>query len=443
LKKTFVLDTSVLLHDPQALYAFADNDLVVPAVVLEELDRHKGRPDEVGRNARAAARILDGLRREGRLDEGVLLPEGGLLTIELNHKSLEAVASHFPTVNNDNRILAVALNLTLEAGQPASGGKPRVILVSRDAVLRVKADAVGVSAQDYRNDKVPEQTDGFRGWSERDVPGDQIDEFYATGRLSVPDWGLRPNEFVILREHTGLNKSAMARYDARFGELRPLVFREQSVWGIHGRNVQQKMALELLMNDEVQLVTLEGRAGTGKTLLALAAGLMKMEEERRYSRLLVTRPVVPVGKDIGFLPGDKGEKLRPWMQPIFDNLEFLFGTSGKRDLSVDQILAGMREVQVEALSYIRGRTLPGQFIIVDEVQNMTRHEVKTLVTRAGEGSKVVLVGDPEQIDHPYLDSTSNGLVYLREKFQSSPLAGHVTLVKGERSELAQLAADLL
>jgi PhoH-like ATPase len=255
------------------------------------------------------------------------------------------------------------------------------------------------------------------------------------------DYRLYPHEFIILKDAAGGSKSALVKTSSDGGKLEPLFLSHEPVWGISARNAQQRMALELLMNDDIPLVTLTGRAGTGKTLLALAAGLLKVEDERRYKKLLIGRPVVPMGKDIGYLPGEKEEKLRPWMQPIYDNLEYLFDT--KRAGDIERILAGIGSIQVEALTYIRGRSIPGQFIIIDEAQNLSKHEVKTIVSRVGEGSKIILMGDPEQIDHPYLDAYSNGLTYVVERFKEHPIAGHITLEKGERSQLAQLAADLL
>ncbi|MBC8079247.1 MAG: PhoH family protein, partial [Gorillibacterium sp.] len=252
---------------------------------------------------------------------------------------------------------------------------------------------------------------------------------------------VNPHEFIILKDEMGTTKSALLKADRDGKMLEPLHMCNEAVWGISARNAQQRMAFELLLNDEIPLVTMTGKAGTGKTLLTLAAGLMKAEDEHRYKKLLIARPVVPMGKDIGYLPGEKDEKLRPWMQPIYDNLEFLFDT--KKSGDIDKILAGMGSIQVEALTYIRGRSIPGQFIIIDEAQNLSRHEVKTIVSRVGEGSKIVLLGDPEQIDHPYLDALSNGLTHVVEKFKNQSVSGHITLEKGERSHLAQLAADLL
>jgi PhoH-like ATPase len=244
-----------------------------------------------------------------------------------------------------------------------------------------------------------------------------------------------------MKDAFGGSGSAVGIVDSTGEKVKKLLFDYEHIWGVKPRNVQQTMALELLLRDDIPLITLIGKAGTGKTLLALASGLMQTEDLGYYKKLLVARPIVPVGKDLGFLPGEKQEKLRPWMQPIYDNLEYLFNT--KKPGELDAILAGMGSIEVEALTYIRGRSIPDQFIIIDEAQNLSKHEVKTILTRVGEGSKIVLMGDPAQIDHPYLDEYNNGLTYVLERFKEQKVAGHVQLVKGERSELAQLAADLL
>ncbi|GIP51720.1 PhoH family protein [Paenibacillus vini] len=443
MKKIFVLDTNVLLHDPNAIFAFDEHEVVIPAVVLEEIDSKKRNAEEIGRNARRVSRLLDGLREIGHLHDGVLLESGGRLKVELNHRSFLKVQEMFGEITNDNRILAVALNYHLEQ---QDNNEPRpVVLVSKDVLVRIKADVLGLNAQDYLSDRTAGPSDLYSGYSTLKVHPSVIDEFYSYRYLPIKPLGLSynlyPHEFVILKDEMGTGKSALLRVNWDASKLEPLYLSNDSVWGISARNAQQRMALELLLNDEIPLVTITGKAGTGKTLLALAAGLMKVEDDHKYKKLLIARPVVPMGKDIGYLPGEKDEKLRPWMQPIYDNLEYLFDT--KKSGDIEKILMGLGSIQVEALTYIRGRSIPGQFIIVDEAQNLTRHEVKTIVSRVGEGSKIILMGDPEQIDHPYLDSASNGLTYLVERFKEQGISGHITLEKGERSKLAQLAADLL
>jgi PhoH-like ATPase len=443
MRKIYVLDTNVLLHDPLSLFAFEDNEVIIPSVVLEEIDSKKRLADEIGRNARNISRELDSMRAMGQLHTGVTLPNGGLLKVEMNHRHFVRVHELFGEMTNDNRILAVALNYYME--EQESGDPRPVIIVSKDVLVRVKADVLGIKAQDYLSDRTVSVSDQYTGHLTLHVHPSVIDEFYSTRFLGVSQLGVRvtlhPNEFVILRDELGTSKSALLKVTSDGNRLEPLHMSNDPIWGITARNAQQRMALELLLNDDIPLVTLTGRAGTGKTLITLAAGLMKVEDEHRFKKLLIARPVVPMGKDIGYLPGEKEEKLRPWMQPIYDNLEFLFDTKKSGDL--DKILMGMGSIQVEALTYIRGRSIPGQFIIIDEAQNLSKHEVKTIVSRVGENSKIVLLGDPEQIDHPYLDSQSNGLTYLVERFKEESISGHVTLEKGERSRLAQLATEKL
>ncbi|RCX22804.1 PhoH-like ATPase [Fontibacillus phaseoli] len=443
MKKIYVLDTNVLLHDPGSIFAFEEHEVIIPAVVLEEIDSKKRNAEEIGRNARRVSRLLDGLREKGHLHDGVQLDNGGMLKVELNHRSFLRVQEMFVEITNDNRILAVALNYHLEQ-QEEHDSRP-VVLVSKDVLVRIKADVLGLNAQDYLSDRTVGPTDLYSGYSTVKVHPSVIDEFYSYRYLPVKPLGLPytlyPHEFVILKDEMGTGKSALLRVNGDGSRLEPLYLSNDPIWGISARNAQQRMALELLLNDDIPLVTITGKAGTGKTLLALAAGLLKVEDDHKYKKLLIARPVVPMGKDIGYLPGEKEEKLRPWMQPIYDNLEYLFDT--KKSGDIEKILMGLGSIQVEALTYIRGRSIPGQFIIVDEAQNLSRHEVKTIVSRVGEGSKIILMGDPEQIDHPYLDSASNGLTYLVERFKEQGISGHITLEKGERSKLAQLAADLL
>jgi PhoH-like ATPase len=443
MKKIFVLDTNVLLQDPNAIYAFEDNEVVIPATVLEEIDSKKRNADELGRNARQISRMLDGLRAQGRLYEGIALPSGGSLKVELNHRSFAKLQETFAEANNDNRILAVALNYHMEE-QEKSNPRP-VAIVSKDMLVRIKADVLGLTAQDYLTDRIVNMPDMYTGYLTILAHPAIIDEFYTYRYLNVSSlnlaYPLHPHEFVILKDEMGTSKSALLKLNADGKKLEPLFLSNDPIWGIGARNAQQRMALELLLNDDIPIVTLTGKAGTGKTLLTLAAGLMKVEDERKYKKLLIARPVVPMGKDIGYLPGEKDEKLRPWMQPIYDNLEFLFDT--KKPGDIEKILAGLGSIQVEALTYIRGRSIPGQFIIIDEAQNLSKHEIKTIVSRVGEHSKIVLLGDPDQIDHPYLDASSNGLTYVVERFKDQNISGHITLERGERSHLAQLAADLL
>ncbi|QKS71560.1 PhoH family protein [Paenalkalicoccus suaedae] len=437
MKKTYILDTNVLLHDPLSIFAFEDNHVIIPAVVLEELDAKKRYMDEIGRNAREVARLLDQLRTEGPLHKGVELPNHGTLTVELNHRSFDKLAAQQLEPSNDNRILAITLNIIEQS-------KQAVIIVSKDALLRIKADAFGIHSEDYLTDRVPQYDHIYKGYQEEWLDADLMDKLYKERMLTFKEAGLtptHPNHFYVFKDASSGSRSAIAMTDAKGASIKLFHSDTEGVWGIRPRNVQQRMALELLTREDIPLVTLVGKAGTGKTLLSLAAGLYLTEDLGHYKKLLVARPVVPMGKDLGYLPGEKEEKLRPWMQPIYDNLEFLFNTNRAGEL--DDILAGMNSIQVEALTYIRGRSIPDQFIIIDEAQNLTKHEVKTIITRVGENSKIVLMGDPKQIDHPYLDEYTNGLSYVTERMKHLDISGHMKLEKGERSGLAQLAADLL
>ena len=439
--KTYVLDTNVLLHDPHALFVFQDNAVVIPLAVVEELDQQKKRQDEIGRNARTVSRHLDSLREQGSLAQGVGTTQGGSLRIELNHSQ---IAQGFPEVLDlakmDNRILSVAWNLKQAEQGP-------VILVTKDLNIRVKADVMGIIAEDFRNDKVDYET-LYTGVRNVFLEPPEVEAFYRDGHFKLGGRRrLLPNQFAVIRSKEQTSLSALARHENGF--LHPLAMGDAECMGLKPRNKEQRFALELLLRDEIRIVTLAGPAGTGKTLLALAAGLEKVMEQRTYRKLLVTRPLVPMGQDLGYLPGEKEEKLRPWMQPLNDNLEFLFrdhpSANGKGGKSFDthEYLMAQGMLELEALTYIRGRSIPHQFIICDEAQNLTPHMVKTLITRVGEGSKIVFTGDPEQIDHPYLDASSNGLTHLVEKMKQEDLSGHVSLIKGERSRVAELGARVL
>ncbi len=429
--KTFVIDTNVFIHRPEAIHSFRDNEIVIPLWVLEELDNLKKERDERGRNARETIRLLDEVSRHGDLREGVRLDNGSTLRVELGRPDgAENLPADLATGKNDNKILATAYALQ-RAGR-------RVFFVSKDISARLKATALGLKAVDYEKQKVNLQT-LYRGFVEQDASHETLKALRADGYVPS-NIRLAPNEFVVFKEAKG--DTALARFDAGQGRLE-LVGDIYSVSAIKPLNVQQHMALKLLLDDSVSLVTLVGKAGTGKTLLALAAGLKKVLTEERFSRVLVARPVIPMGRDIGYLPGAKGEKLSHWMQPVFDNLEYILGADKKlRDMSVESLIS-RRLIEIEALTYIRGRSLPNQFIIIDEAQNLSPHEVKTIVSRAGTGTKVVLTGDPYQIDSPYLDSNSNGLTFLVEAFKGQDMFGHVTLERSERSPLAELAAELL
>jgi PhoH-like ATPase len=438
MKKSFVLDTNVLLHDPQALFRFEDNDVIIPITVIEEIDRFKKDLSETGRNARQFSRIMDGLRAKAKLIEGVELETGGHLRVDLyTEEHLKCLPPELRTDRGDNRILAVALDLK-------SRSDKMVILVTKDTNLRIKADAIGLTAEDYESDKVSLE-DLYSGTTQVFLPREDIDRFYSQGFLAMQEEFL-PNQCLTLLDAANPSHTALARYNRALRQAVPLLRApKEGLWGVHSRNREQQFAFDLLLNEDIQLVTLVGKAGTGKTLLAIAAGLHKSADEGQYSRLLVSRPIFPLGRDLGFLPGDIEEKLSPWMQPIFDNVELLLGAveeGAKRKRGYKE-LVDLGILEIEPLTYIRGRSIPKQYMIVDEAQNLTPHEIKTIITRAGEGTKIILTGDPYQIDNPYIDSASNGLTYVVEKFKGEEIAGHVTLSKGERSCLAELAANLL
>jgi PhoH-like ATPase len=432
LKKRYVLDTNVLLHDPSAALRFEDNDVILPITVLEEVDRFKKDMTELGRNARMVARTLDALRDlSGSLSVGVPLESGGSLRV-----ALPDVRSEISS-NPDQAILEIALQV--QAWTPAVP----TILVTMDTNLRVRADAMGLRAESYETDRV-EIEQLYSGFSVLEVTGAEVDALHAGG-IPADGHALFANQCVLLRDMANPSHTALARADATATRLQPLRVPKDGVWGVRPRNKEQTFAFDLLLDDSVRMVTLVGKAGTGKTLLAIAAGLRKVADEEAFGRLLVSRPIFPLGRDIGYLPGDVGEKLNPWMQPIFDNLELILGSDKKQGRGARnyESLAAAGLIQIEPLTYIRGRSLPNQYLVVDEAQNLTPHEVKTIITRVGPNTKIVLTGDPYQIDNPYVDAESNGLTCVADRFKSEALSGHVLLTKGERSELAELAANLL
>jgi len=455
--KTYVLDTNVLLHSAKSMEAFQENDVVIPMAVIEELDKFKKNQDELGRNARQAIRRLDELRERGNLRKGVSfkgispIASGKLfvfsaaaLDSELGSKIKEVFRSDLGTDSPDNRILRVAYALSRK--------QLDVVFISKDINLRLKADALGLKVMDFENEKVDYDT-LYTGFRSIEADADTIAALYHDRTMDGSEFHLYPNEFVLFTDPENPRHTALARFQQ--DQMLHVIDRNQGekVWNILPRNPEQKMAIELLCNPEIKLVTLVGGAGTGKTLLALAAAMEATLKANLYDRILVSRPIIPMGKDIGYLPGNKDEKLNNWMQPIFDNLDYLL--HGERStestqprhgsgssLTIDQLLSSKR-IELEALTYIRGRSIPRQFVIVDEAQNLTPHEIKTIVSRAGEDTKMVLTGDPNQIDNPYLDASSNGLTYASERMKGTFIHGHIALAKSERSELAALAAKLL
>ncbi len=437
-KKRFVLDTNVILFDPQAIYKFANSDVIIPISVIEEMDRFKKDLGENGRNARQFSRFVDVLRSKGALSKGVLLDRTNSTVFVNLDNDTQGLPGGLDGEKVDNRILALAMRLQKEKGGA------QTTLVTKDTNLRIKADVMGIVATDYEPQKVDIE-DLFSGVTEYEVTSDAIDSFYADKQMPITDSQISPNQYILLKDAANPNHSAIARYNFATKMAVPLIKPTDNVWGIFPRNVEQSFALDCLLNDDIKLVSLVGKAGTGKTLLALAAGLSKTLDEGKFHRLLVSRPIFPMGRDIGYLPGDVEEKLNPWMQPVFDNIEYLLGsgTNQKRAAGRAQELINQGMLNIEPLTYIRGRSIPHQYLIVDEAQNLTPHEIKTIITRAGQGTKVVLTGDCYQIDNPYVDSANNGLAYVVERFKDEAIAAHVTLTKGERSELAELAANLL
>jgi PhoH-like ATPase len=430
-----IIDTNVILFDALAINKFSKADIYIPFSVIEEIDRFKRDLGENGRNARQFSRFIDVLRSKGSLAKGVQLDKGGSYVYVNADVRFEGMPAEMDLVKADNRILATAMAL-----QKSFPGKTE--LITKDINLRIKADVFGIKARDYD----PEEThfeEMYQGFKELDLEPKYIDKFYKDKAVKLPDdLKLLANQYVVMRDVSNPNHSAIGRFSDKDGVIVPLISPTDSIWGIHPRNVEQSFALDCLLNDEILFVSLVGKAGTGKTLMAIAAGLYKTLDEGRFQRLLVSRPIFPMGRDIGYLPGDVEQKLNPWMQPIFDNVEFLMGAD-KKAAGRAQELINQGMLNIEPLTYIRGRSIPNQFLIVDESQNLTPHEIKTIVTRAGQGTKVVLTGDCFQIDNPYVDSANSGLTYSVERFKGQRISAHVTLTKGERSELAELAANIL
>ncbi len=438
MRKTYVLDTNVLIYDPRAVLKFEDNDVVLPIYVIEEVDQFKRETTERGRNAREVARVLDELRSLGSLSQGVPVGEGSLrVHVPEKRPRFEHGVNQ---LSSDNAILHTALAIR------DLNPEQRTVFVTMDVNLRIRADAFGLPTETYEHNAV--DIDRMHtGIIELVVSTADIDQFLEKGVLPVPGGeALTGNTCVVLRDDTQPKpRVALARYHAPASELKIVRTPKEGVMGIRARNREQSFALDLLLDTNIKLVTLVGKAGTGKTLLALAAGMKRTVEDGHYSRLLVSRPIMPLGRDIGFLPGSVQEKLNPWMQPIFDNLEFLlFSGGGKhRGMRAFDELLQSGTVHVEPLTYIRGRSMPQQYVIVDEAQNLTPHELKTIITRCGEGTKIVLTGDPFQIDNPYVDGSTNGLTVTAERLRGDPMVGHIVLSQGERSELANLAANRL
>jgi PhoH-like ATPase len=438
-RKNFILDTTVLFYDAQALFKFADNNVYIPITVIEDIDHFKKDVSETGRNARQTARYLDELRSKSSVTKGIPLDNGGTLFVRTGSAAMfQRMPESMREKDRGNRILALALDVKQHAqGMPT-------IFVTKDLNLRIKADALGLDVQDYESDKVDIE-EMYSGYRELTVENAVIQTLRDRGSVASEE-RLFPNQYVKLESPGEGGLSAVARFDAEKKALvRLLSENVKETWRVVPHNREQFLAFDALLNDGIQLVTLVGKAGTGKTLLAIAASLYKTVDENVYNRILVSRPTLPMGKDIGFLPGTVEEKLAPWMYPIADNVELIMRSDGRNRGHIRGFkeLVDMGILVIEPLTYIRGRSIHQQFVIIDEAQNLTPHEIKTIITRVGDGSKIVVTGDPYQIDNPYVDSSSNGLTYLVERFKEQAIAAHITMTKGERSKLSELAANLL
>ena len=442
-KKNYVLDTSVCLTDASVLFKFDNHDIFLPLKVLEEIDGHKKRQDSVGSNARQFIRTLDEFRSKGSLENGVRLDKGkGILKV-VSFANLKDVV--FPA-DLDIRLPDHTIIATAKSIQSAAGNR-KTIVVSRDINMRVICDSIGITAEDYTSERAVISSDElYTGFVVQAFDDEVIDRYYSGDEIFMRsdevEYELHPNQYVMMVSNANEKKSALARFKSYHEPLKNIVHKKLPDWKIDARNKEQAFAIDMLMDPDVKIISLVGRAGSGKTLLAIAAGLQQTiglrTDENRYSRLIVSRPVQPLGKDIGFLPGTMEEKMLPWLMPIQDNLKFLMGDRTSLEMYMEK-----GKIEIEALTYIRGRSISNAFIVIDEAQNLTKHEIKTIITRIGEGTKIILTGDVEQIDNVYVNETSNGLAHAVEKFKQYHISGHMTFKKGERSELATLASKVL
>ena len=441
-KKNYVLDTSVCLTDADVLFKFTNNDIFVPLKVLEEIDNHKKRQDSVGANARKFIRTMDELRTKGSLESGVRIGKGqGILKV-VSFASLKDVI--FPADldirHPDHMIMATAKTIQAESNR-------KTIVISRDINMRVICDSIGIPAEDYTSERaVTSSEELYTGFVIQPFDDEVIDRYYSGEEIFLREdeinVKMHPNQYVMMVSNANEKKSALARFKSHYEPLKNIVHKKLPDWKIDARNKEQAFAIDMLMDPNIKIISLVGRAGSGKTLLAIAAGLQQTiglrSEQNHYSRLIVSRPVQPLGKDIGFLPGTMEEKMLPWLMPIQDNLKFLMGDRTSLEMYMEK-----GKIEIEALTYIRGRSISNAFIVIDEAQNLTKHEIKTIITRIGEGTKIILTGDVEQIDNVYVNETSNGLAHAVEKFKEYQISGHMTFKKGERSELATLASKVL
>ena len=440
-KKNYLLDTSVYLTDANSIFEFGNNDIFIPLKVLEEIDKHKKRQDSAGVNARKIIRTLDDLRISGDLQKGVRLGKGKGLVKVMSYTCLSD--SIFPS-DLDIKIPDHAILATGKAVQQENPNR-KMIVVSRDINMRVICDSIGMIAEDYITEKAAESSDQlYNGFVEHLVDDQVIDRFYDGEDILIEEDEVKklwyPNQFIMMVSNANDKKTALARFQSHHMPLKNIIHDKLPDWNISSRNKEQAFAMDLLMNPDIKIVSLIGRAGSGKTLCAIASGLQQTlgAGDNHYDRLIVSRPVQPLGKDIGFLPGTMHEKMLPWLMPIQDNLQYLIGDKNALQMYVDK-----GKIEIEALTYIRGRSIANAYVIIDEAQNLTKHEIKTIITRIGDGTKIILTGDIEQIDNIYVNETSNGLAHAIENFKQYPIAGHVTFKKGERSELATLASKVL
>lgn len=437
MKKVYVLDTNVLIHDPESLLKFEDNEVVLPIYVIEEIDKLKRAEGEKGRNARVVARHIDEMRKDGSLVEGIKTKNGGTIRVEVEG-SVDLLPGFMRKDVVDNRIIATVLEVAKET-------KDELILITKDINMRIKANSLGITVEDYENDAVS-ISELFTGFKELEIGEVEYKKYVKSGKIKYDEILKEEpsaNQFFKL---TNENKSYLGIYNKERKRVEKLAYSQIPAWGIRSRNEEQECAMQMLMDDKIRLITLVGKAGTGKTLLALASGLEQVVERGKYKTLYIARPIIPMGKDLGYLPGSEQDKLRPWVQPIYDNFDYLITNKDDDNKAAEKVIQGLKSMgllKVEALTYIRGRSIPKGLLIIDEAQNLTPHEIKTIVTRAGEGTKLIFTGDPYQIDNPYLDANSNGLTYLAQRFKNEAIAGHITLTKGERSGLAELAAKIL
>lgn len=436
MRKIYVLDTNVLIHDPKCIYNFEDNEVVVPIYVIEEIDKLKSK-NNTSHSARMVSRQLEKIRKKGSLSKGVELKNDILFRVEMEN-NIDLLPNGLKRDVIDNYI--ISSTLTIKKKNPDK----KVIIVSKDINMRIKASILGLEVQDYKTDRVEDDV-RYDGIIDIEVNDAEMKNLEKSGKIDISSLNLpkevkiTPNIFARLKNN---NKSVVTKNND--GKLKKLVLGDTTMWGLKARNEEQRCAVELLMDDNIKVVSMIGTAGTGKTLLAIASALEQVVERKKYNKILIARPVIPMGKDLGYLPGSEKDKMQPWLQPIYDNIDFLSNMNDRK--SGENVVKGLESMgllKVEPITYIRGRSIPNGYIIIDEAQNLTPLEIKTIVTRVSVNTKIIFTGDPTQIDNTYLDKNSNGLTYLADRLKNEKIAGHITLVKGERSEVSKIASELL